>query len=584
MKHALHSISIARVLDVLDKLSLNGEFLQNFGAAVLLTALVYLTYRMKWFPKGWAAGVVRNRKACIVGFTLAAMILPIALRLALLPWLAAPRPHIEDEFSHLLVADTLVSGRLANPPHPLWRHLDTLYVLQKPTYSSIYPIGQGLMLAFGEILTGNPWAGVLLVSALMAAAFCWMFFEWLPLPWAIVGGMLAAFGYEFRWMDSFWGGEFCALGGALLFGALVRLWKQPSPWMAFVAGLGWAIVWLIRPFESILLFLLLCVTLAVGVFRAGRLWTRWLIPVAMILIAPAGAGILTLLHNRAVTGSYTELPYTLSQQRDGVPQTFLWQRPTPEPPARFAELRQMYLWQLQEKQRSTLSRASSVLHTIWDFFVTPWYTVPIVIALFLWRDRGIGGAWTLLLTAAAAALLYPFFFPHYMAAICCLFAFVIVRGFMVLWRWSPGGSQAGRWITVLLLLGGLLKQPMAVFPFDSISGVAAKRVPLQSRGAIEEKLEEMGGKHVVFVRYGPHHSVHDEWVNNAANVDRSQVVWCRWMGLSEDEEVMRYYKDRRFWVVDVDGKKVATEISRYQAGGEYQSANGEYPSSVLRNK
>src|ERR1700759_5202422 len=76
-------------------------------------------------------------------------VLPIVLRLALLPNHPAPTADIYDEFAHLLVADTLLHLRLANPPHSLHRFFETFFVLQQPTYSSIYSLGQGFALALG---------------------------------------------------------------------------------------------------------------------------------------------------------------------------------------------------------------------------------------------------------------------------------------------------------------------------------------------------------------------------------------------------------------------------------------------------
>ena len=100
--------------------------------------------------------------------------LPIALRLALLPHHPVPTPNLYDEFGHLFVADTLRQFRFANPPLPLPQFFETFFVIQRPTYSSIYPLGQGFVLALAWNLFGVPWAGVLLTTASFCALTYWM--------------------------------------------------------------------------------------------------------------------------------------------------------------------------------------------------------------------------------------------------------------------------------------------------------------------------------------------------------------------------------------------------------------------------
>ena len=46
-------------------------------------------------------------------------VLPVALRLLLLPHYPIPTPNVSDDFSYVLLADTLRHFRLANPPHAL---------------------------------------------------------------------------------------------------------------------------------------------------------------------------------------------------------------------------------------------------------------------------------------------------------------------------------------------------------------------------------------------------------------------------------------------------------------------------------
>src|ERR1019366_107367 len=76
---------------------------------------------------------------------------PVFLRLALLPHYPEPTPAGADDFSYLLLSDTLAHSRLANPPHPMHRFFEANFVLQEPHYSSIFPLGQGLFLAARQI-------------------------------------------------------------------------------------------------------------------------------------------------------------------------------------------------------------------------------------------------------------------------------------------------------------------------------------------------------------------------------------------------------------------------------------------------
>jgi hypothetical protein len=181
---------------------------------------------------------------------------PVILRLLLLPNHPVPTPDVYDEFGHLLVADTLRHLRLANPPHALPQFFETFFVLQRPTYSSIYPIGQGLILAVGWTLFGTPWAGVVLATAAFCALCYWMLRAWVTPLWALVGGALAVveFGPLCQWMNDYWGGAVTACAGCLVFGALPRLKSHPTRRDAALLGLGFAIHLLTRPYESIFLF------------------------------------------------------------------------------------------------------------------------------------------------------------------------------------------------------------------------------------------------------------------------------------------------------------------------------------------
>ena len=536
--------------------------------AALLTVLVCLVYRR--YPAFSAKAAARFRASTkhISLYVLAAMLLPLILRLLVLPWVPPPEPKVHDEFGHLLVADTLAAGRLANPPHHLWRHMETIYVLQQPTYASSYPIGQGVALAVGKALAGTPWAGVLLAVALMCAATSWMLFGCLPPHWAAIGGLLAALDYGLapRWVDSYWGGALCAFGGALLFGALCRLRASPSRAMALAAGFGWSIIWLTRPFESLLPFTITWGLIAAVIVRNPSLWRRWGGPIALILLIQISAGCVTLLHNRAVTRSFTTLPYQYSQQVQGVPQSLLWQKAIDEPPLRYAESREMYSWQREVKGRAQaqpIHWLGEILYTTWEWFITPWYSLPIVALLFLWRDRRATFAVGMMACALIMSTLYPFFYPHYIAAYACVIFFLIMRGMMHLYRWSFHGRAVGPLVALFLMCGGVMVG-LRVVPLKAMLGFSPRAAHTGLRAQVTDRLARFGGRHVVFVRYSPDHDLHDEWVYNAADIDASPIVWCRASDPIDETEVTEFYTDRHVWVATVDRRSV--RVSPYRPG------------------
>ena len=212
-----------------------------FAAAALLAGLLIGSAYLKPFLREFG----QRTRLCMAGL----FALAIASRLALFAQSPTPIPSGADDFGYLLLGDTLAHFRLANATHPQHPFFEAVFVLQQPSYASIYPLGQGMFLAFGELLFRNAWVGVLLSGGLFCVLCYWMLRAWVTAPWALVGGLLAVmeFGPLCSWTNSYWGGFPSAIAGCLVFGALPRLKESARVRDGLLLGAGLGLQIFIAP-------------------------------------------------------------------------------------------------------------------------------------------------------------------------------------------------------------------------------------------------------------------------------------------------------------------------------------------------
>jgi hypothetical protein len=521
---------------------------------------------------GWARRLAAHTRWCM----LALAILPIALRLAMLAQSPVPTPNGSDEFSHLLAADTLRHFRLANPTHPLHQFFETIFVLQEPTYSSIFPIGQGMALALGLMIFGQPWAGVLLSAAALSALCYWMLRAWTTPGWALAGGLLTVieFGPLRYWMNTYWGGAVSAVAGCLVFGALPRLragWRTRD---AVFLGLGIGLQLLTRPFECVLLVAAV-VLFFLPALRGPQQWGKLARVTAAVTFAVLPAAGLTLLQDKQVTGSWTTLPYMLSRYQYGVPTTFTVQ-PNPVPHRELTPSQQLdYEEQTATHGRDVrgyVERLAARARFYRFFFLPPLY---LALPFFLPSLRQWRFVWVVLALAAFSlgTNFYPYFYPHYIAAATCLFVLVSVIGLERLSRVTIRGTAAGREAAQLLVLL-CAAQFLFWYGFHLFANTNASAAMLQydawddvnhgdpeGRIAVHDLLAQAAGKQLVFVRYWPQRRL-KEWIQNAADIDNAPVVWALDRGAAESEKLRHYYPDRTVWLLEPDARP--PKMSPYQ--------------------
>src|SRR3984957_6426185 len=236
----------------------------NFLEIIIIAGLA-----LAW-KRGWRAtrtSMVEMRRPVLAAVVLALGF--VALRIALVPLMPVPVPVVTDEFSHLLLADTLLHGRVANPVHRFWPHFESIHILMQPHYVSAYFPGHAVWLAAGRFVTGIPWTGVLAECACFLLALYWMLRGWMPSRWALFGVLLAGlrFAIGSYWINAYHGGFLSAIGGALVAGAFARLRRVPSLTVGALFGIGLAILASTRPVEGALYSIPFVAVLAWGFRR-----------------------------------------------------------------------------------------------------------------------------------------------------------------------------------------------------------------------------------------------------------------------------------------------------------------------------
>lgn len=521
--------------------------------------------------------------------------LPIALRLALLPHHPVPHPSIRDDFGHLLVADTLLHARLANPTHAWHQFFETTFVLQQPTYSSIYPLGQGLLLACGRLLFHTPWGGVLAAIGALAALCYWMLRAWVSPLWALIGGLLCIFmlGPLNEWTNTYSGGTLSAIAGCLVFGSLPRLRRNFRRRDAALLGGGVGLQMITRPYECVLLVIAAALYF-VPLLRNRSELQRMVQLTGIAILFALPALFVTTLQNKAVTGRFTTLPYVLSQYEYGVPAALTFEsNPVPHrqlTPQQELEYKSQRAFHGDEPDTLAkfLLRLEYRVRYYRFYFFAPLY---VALAVFLVTVRRFDRAYVLIACAvfALGTNFFPYLYPRYVAGVACLLILMSVTGLQRLSRVAVRGQFAGRRaaVVILALCAAQFIFWYAMHLFDNRDfAIALKRFESWDsinhwdsgeRETVERELAKTPGKKLVFVSYWPNHLFQHEWVYNAADIDASEVVWARDLGAAQDESLLHYYPHRSVWLLEPDAQPPKLSPYDTRVGRPQQSPFEDVP-------
>jgi len=466
-----------------------------------------------------------------------------------------PLPGVWDELGYLLSADTFAHGRITNPPHPFWRHFETIHVLHQPTYASKYPPVYGLVPALGIVLGGGPGTGIWISTALAGAALAWMLRGWLPGRWAVAGALLflAHEGIQVSWGGSIWGGMATFFGGALVLGALPRIRRREAPSDALALGLGLLVLANSRPVVGLALGLPVAVVLArhflrVERARRGRLALRVALPCGALLGLGAGA---MAAYSWRITGSPWLLPWVHYERTYASAPLFVWQAPRPLPDCghesieRYQEAVTDVVLKMRASPTAYLRFKLQLAHAYWALLVKWTLLVPLAFLPLSWKRPPVRFALACVLSVTLALACISWNLPRYLAPAAPLLFLLVAQG---LRHVRIAARRRGRpWI-----LPGL-------FLVHAASGAAWARLHLAlpvAQGAVEiaavrRELEAKPGRHLVLVPFDESDPARliarNMWVYNEADIDGARVVWARSLGPQADAELRAYFGDRRVW-------------------------------------
>lgn len=509
-----------------------------------------------------------------------------------------PVPHVHDEFSYLLAADTFAQGRLTNPTPAGWEHFETPHILVKPSYMSKYPPMQGLFLAAGQVVFGHPAFGVWLSCGAAAAAFFWMMLAWTRRRWAILGTvlMILFIGIDGYWAQSYWGGMAAATGGALFLGGFRRLFKKISISVTLLMTLGGIILVNSRPFEGTMMMIPGLFVLAVRLLRDGKSSCpqkiRRIVLPGILLTAAALSWM--AYYNYRVTGSAVRFAYTEHQSQYFSTPLFFFQNPSESALEGHERLQRLYRF-LNESEFYRNAEVYGLpkishLYPLYGFvcLITniPYFLFfpPLMVFFYVGAFLAAGkNKWMLfiflvvLFTFACMSTATYWDNPHYAAPLICCFYLLLIEGIRCFFISAKKRSQKNLTVALLMvvLTGSFVYKYFYAeewfFPLPKTlksKDFSPLKLNLAEPHDLEipkratylkpliDRTADTGEKYLALVSYSNDYSIHDEIVYNRADLGNSSMIWAFDLGMEKNRNLLNFYTDRKILKVEISNSQL----------------------------
>ena len=540
-----------------------GFVLLLFPVALLIVRYAH-RIPLRSLKPGWLLATPTRRTMLVIAIALLG-------RALLFPVLGIPSPIVTDEHAYLLTADTFAHLRLTNATPPGWEHFEAFHVNLQPTYHGTYPVGQGLVLAAGQVLFGQPWFGVYLSTALLCGALCWALQAFVPMGWDVLGGTLAVVQLALvsYWMNSYWGGSVAAIGGAVAMGSVTRVFGEGiSNHRRFILSLGFAIGLVVlgnsRPFEGLAFSIPLLVFFVVRFVKYQDSRTVVVLWVLAPLLVAGFMGLAAMAYyDIATTGKPFLMPYVLHMHTYAPNPAFIGQRFGEWPPYRNAAIESLWREIIKRYGYADINSASAVFNkemskalTYWWFYVGPALSFPVLLGFIycLTQERLRVVAYSTLATCCAVAVTIDTE-PHYFSVATVAIYILAVEGLRYLWLQHDVYSRAA---VIAFAVAAVLATA------SGNSGASRLKMDLlEHRRAKAEAMRRLAvepGKHLVLISYAPEHDPGRELVYNGADIADERIIWARSLGAGSDKELCLDYPSRIFWNLTTDDKKTTLQV------------------------
>lgn len=529
-----------------------------------------------------------QRKAFIrrpwIGYFFAAAI--SLLVASLLGLLLGIQPNLHDEFSYLLAADTFAAGRLTNPTPSHPEFFESFHILVEPSYCSKYPPGFPMLLAIGILLTSSPTFGLALSAALAGASVYYAARGIFSARWAFAPVMLVMLSVNAHvfWSLKYMPGWICVAASSLVLGACLRLRRRYAPGSTSVAGVGIVLLGMTRPYEGLIFTLACAIVFAVWkamntvnsispcsssfLMRRGyqaltslfmefrQAWAAWV----MFAIVMLGGAVGFCCYNLATTGKATRLAYQVHESQYGLaPLLLSCDPPANEPNYHHREIERFH----REVCLTDFIRLQSPAAYMEDIprrlsLLLSTLGMPTALLALIGLVVGPRAKYflaSIFLAVAVSSLVVPWNMPHYFACALPPIALLGALGLQQIGRKFAGSMQqrsdrtfaAVLGVQGLLLLAGCIS--LCTRPDTKFHELRHQAIT---------KLQQSDGKKLVFVRYSENHDLNEEWVYNAASLQRSEIVWARDMG-ARNIQLRGEFRDRNAFLLTVSNDRIELE-------------------------